>query len=110
MRKTIFAAAVLVVATSSNARNLEYDVKAGPKRDALVSLLVRTVVCMRDATTMQLRAGMRDDNDIATGTAMLCGTPLGKFMVAEMGFTKRDAATYLFAMGHAAIKETPGVK
>jgi hypothetical protein len=31
-------------------------------------------------------------------------------MVAEMGFTKQDAATYLFAMGHAAIKETPGVK
>lgn len=110
MRKLLVVVAFLAAVNAHASSRLDYDRLAGPKQDALASLLVRTLSCMRDAVPARLAAGIRDENAVAQWVVEVCAVPLGRFMVSDMGFTPRDAATYLFAMAHAAIDETPGVK
>lgn len=110
MRKYILAVVLLAAASSHASSRLEYDRLAGPRQDALASLLVRTVSCMREAVPAVLAGRIRDEHAVASTVAQLCGVPLGRFMVSDMGFSERDAGTYLFAMAHAAIDETPGVR
>lgn len=109
MMRKLLATVALLVAVSANAGQVEYDRRAGPQQDVLASLLVRTVDCMRGAVKARLTAGVRDEDDIAQWAATTCGVALGHFMVREMAFAPIDAAAYLFAMGHAAIDETPGI-
>lgn len=110
MRTLLIAATLAAAAGLSHGGDLSYDRQAGPQRAALESLLVRTVVCMREAVPARMAGGVRDSNEVAQWAVEVCAVPLGRFMVSDMGFTPTDAATYLFAMGQAAIDETPGVR
>jgi uncharacterized protein (UPF0261 family) len=109
MRKYL-AVAALIAAGLAHGANLTYDPMARHKAAALDSLVFQTVICMRGAVAARLAGGERNDNAIASWVAQTCGVPLGRFMVSDMGFSETDAATYLFAMGHAAINDTPGVR
>jgi hypothetical protein len=109
MKRKLFAIVAFTLAAGATAAPLTYDPYAPAKRDAMARLIVRTTDCMRQAVQARLAAGSRDDNDVAAWAAQVCGVALGNAMMADMGMSKTDAATYLFAMGHAALRETPGV-
>lgn len=108
------AVAVVILLTIlpkwAHAAPVEYDPPAAMSRHMIEPVALRTVQCMREGAENMLRMGMRDDNELAQWLATTCGIPLGSLMMSEIGLSQRDAATYLFAMGHAAIRETPGVR
>lgn len=99
-------AAALLAASAAHGAPLTYNPQSVPDE----AFVVRTVICLREAAAIRLRQGERDDNEIAAWAVQVCAIPLGRFMVARMGFTQDDAATYLFAMARAAVHETPGVR
>lgn len=103
-------ALVLLVMGPAHGAPIEYDAQAAMSRRMIEPVALRTVQCMREGAENMLRMGMRDDNELAQWLATTCGLPLGSLMMSEIGLSQRDAATYLFAMGHAAIRETPGVR
>lgn len=92
------------------AADVKYDPQLARKELVLRPLILDTVICMRDGANVMLRAGQRDEDAIAHWIVNTCAMPLGLFMVSDMGFTTSDAATYLFKMAQAAVREAPGVR
>lgn len=104
MRRAI-ATLLLALAAGAHADNVTPDQMAQFDKSSLEILTYRTVGCMREAVPERLSHGERDRNAIAQYAAETCGLPLGRFMVARMGLSQHQAATYLFAMGYEALKD-----
>lgn len=107
MRK-LFIIAALMAASVAHGATANYDEKAAMRQMILEPLVIQTVDCMRTGAAARLHFGERNTNAIAQWLATTCGIPLGRYMIDNMGFAPRDASLYIFTMGHAAIRETPG--